>query len=72
MLGQCGRRELFRDDQARAHRDATVADASRASARGLQLHRRLVQHEAHRHSSLGYKSPAVFEAINNNVDRQAA
>jgi len=25
-----------------------------------------------RHSSLGYKSPAVFEAINHNVDRQAA
>jgi transposase InsO family protein len=25
-----------------------------------------------RHSSLGYKSPAVFEAINTNVDRQAA
>jgi transposase InsO family protein len=25
-----------------------------------------------RHSSLGYKSPAVFEAINQSVDRQAA
>jgi len=25
-----------------------------------------------RHSSLGYKSPAVFEAINTNADRQAA
>jgi putative transposase len=25
-----------------------------------------------RHSSLGYKSPAVFEAINSNADRQAA
>jgi transposase InsO family protein len=25
-----------------------------------------------RHSSLGYKSPAVFEAISHNVDRQAA
>jgi len=25
-----------------------------------------------RHSSLGYKSPAVFEAVNENTDRQAA
>ena len=25
-----------------------------------------------RHSSLGYKSPAAFEAINRNADRQAA
>jgi len=44
VLGQRGGRELLRHHQARADRHARLADARRASHRGLRLHRGLVQH----------------------------
>jgi hypothetical protein len=67
----CPNRELLCHFEARALRDVTLAGQGRAPASAVRVHRGL-DNTRRLHSRLGYLSPAVFEALNCNVVRQAA
>jgi len=71
VLGQRRGRIILRDYQARAHLHPSVA--TRAG-----LHRAVFEYiegwynTRRLHSALGYMSPAKYEALHRNADRQAA
>ncbi len=62
LLGQRGRGELLRDHQTRAHRHPRLADTRQDCARAVFDYIEGWYNTRRLHSSLGYRSPAEYEA----------